>query len=106
MNMADLVISRAGSNSIFEFLALRKPMLLIPLSKAASRGDQILNAESFKKMGYCDVLQEEEMTSETFLNAVFRLFDRRAEVIANMEQNDREDPRTKVIRMIEEHAKS
>jgi UDP-N-acetylglucosamine--N-acetylmuramyl-(pentapeptide) pyrophosphoryl-undecaprenol N-acetylglucosamine transferase len=105
MNMADLVISRAGSNSIFEFLALRKPMLLIPLSKAASRGDQILNAESFKKMGYCDVLQEEEMTSENFLNAVFRLFDRRAEVIANMEQNDREDPRTKVIRMIEEHAK-
>ncbi|MBA4542274.1 undecaprenyldiphospho-muramoylpentapeptide beta-N-acetylglucosaminyltransferase [Thermoactinomyces daqus] len=106
MNMADLVISRAGSNSIFEFLALRKPMLLIPLSKAASRGDQILNAESFKKMGYCDVLQEEEMTAETFLNAVFRLFDRRAEVVAQMEKNEGEDPRDKVIRMIEELAKA
>ena len=61
MKMADMVISRAGSNSIFEFLYLRKPMLLIPLSRAASRGDQILNAQSFKKMGYCEVLEEEEL---------------------------------------------
>lgn len=45
----DFVVSRAGSNAIFEFLALRKPMLLIPLSRGASRGDQIINANSFKK---------------------------------------------------------
>jgi len=63
--MADCVISRAGSNSIFEFLALRKPMLLIPLSKDASRGDQILNARSFEKMGYASVLPEEALTPET-----------------------------------------
>ncbi|GAA3321949.1 hypothetical protein GCM10020331_039890 [Ectobacillus funiculus] len=58
---ADLVISRAGSNSIFEFLTLKKPMILIPLSKAASRGDQILNAQAFEKMGYCHVLYEENL---------------------------------------------
>lgn len=45
----DFVVSRAGSNAIFEFLALRKPMLLIPLSRGASRGDQIINANSFKE---------------------------------------------------------
>ncbi len=45
--LADLVISRAGANAICELLALRKPNILIPLSAAASRGDQILNAESF-----------------------------------------------------------
>ena len=44
---ADIIVSRAGSNSISEFLALKKPHLLIPLSARASRGDQILNAESF-----------------------------------------------------------
>lgn len=47
--LADLVISRAGANAICELLALRKPNILIPLSAAASRGDQILNAESFKR---------------------------------------------------------
>ena len=41
---ADIVVSRAGANSICEILALRKPNVLIPLSAAASRGDQILNA--------------------------------------------------------------
>jgi len=45
---ADFIVSRAGSNSISEFLALKKPHLLIPLSAKASRGDQILNAASFK----------------------------------------------------------
>ena len=54
--MADMVISRAGSNAICEFLALHKPMLLIPLGKNASRGDQILNAESFKKQGFAEVI--------------------------------------------------
>ena len=55
---ADLVVSRAGANSICEILALRKPNLLIPLSAAASRGDQILNANSFAKQGFSKVLEE------------------------------------------------
>ncbi|QFT89817.1 UDP-N-acetylglucosamine--N-acetylmuramyl-(pentapeptide) pyrophosphoryl-undecaprenol N-acetylglucosamine transferase [Bacillus sp. THAF10] len=62
---SDYIISRAGANSIFEFLALRKPMLLIPLSKQASRGDQILNAQSFEKKGFAKVLFEEDMTTDT-----------------------------------------
>ena len=58
--VSDFVISRAGANIIFELLTLKKPMLLIPLSKKASRGDQILNARSFEKKGYAIVLTEEE----------------------------------------------
>src|SRR5690606_32800509 len=48
---ADRVVSRAGANTLFELLALRKPMLLIPLPGKASRGDQLLNAESFVSRG-------------------------------------------------------
>lgn len=70
---SDFIISRAGSNSIFEFLALHKPMLLIPLSAAQSRGDQILNANLFKKQKLAHVLQEEKLTNETFLQAVEHL---------------------------------
>ena len=71
---ADMVISRAGSNSISEFLALKKPALLIPLSAKASRGDQILNAQSFEKQGYCLVLNEEDMTPESLLKAIKELY--------------------------------
>ena len=70
---ADMVVSRAGSNSIFEFLGLQKPMLLIPLSANASRGDQILNAASFEKQGYCKVIQEEELSFEHFYSTLKQL---------------------------------
>lgn len=39
MAAADIVISRAGANFIFELLALCKPNLLVPLPANASRGD-------------------------------------------------------------------
>lgn len=48
---ADLIISRAGANAICEILALRKPNILIPLSAAASRGDQVLNAKIIPETG-------------------------------------------------------
>ena len=67
---ADLVLSRAGANSICEILALRKPNILIPLSAAASRGDQILNANSFAKQGFSTVLEEEALTGESLLQAI------------------------------------
>ncbi len=75
--LADVVISRAGANAIFELLALKKPNLLIPLSAKASRGDQILNAESFRKQGFSAVLEEEEVTTETLTEAVKKLWEER-----------------------------
>lgn len=68
--LSDIVISRAGANAICELLALRKPNILIPLSAAASRGDQILNANSFKASGYSYVLEEEKLSIETLQSAV------------------------------------
>lgn len=55
---ADYVVSRAGATTIFELLALKKPHLLIPLGSRATRGDQILNAQSFEKSGYSLVLED------------------------------------------------
>lgn len=81
---SDYVVSRAGSNSIFEFLALHKPMLLIPLSAAKSRGDQILNAQLFKKQGLAVVLQEEELNDQTFLSSVKELIEKEDQIIDSM----------------------
>lgn len=62
---SQLVVSRAGANAICELLALKKPAILIPLSAAASRGDQILNAKSFEKQGFSYLLEEENVTDES-----------------------------------------
>lgn len=104
MAMADIVISRAGSNSIFEFLALRKPMLLIPLSKGASRGDQILNARSFKKLGYCDVLMEEELSNETLLKAIYELYRDRNTYIEYMEKSGENEALNHLLSLITKEA--
>ena len=85
--LADLVLSRAGANSICELLALRKPNLLIPLSSAASRGDQILNADSYKKQGYSMVLKEEDLTPESLLSALRQLNADRETYRAAMEKS-------------------
>jgi UDP-N-acetylglucosamine--N-acetylmuramyl-(pentapeptide) pyrophosphoryl-undecaprenol N-acetylglucosamine transferase len=75
MELSDLVVSRAGANSIFEFLALKKPMILIPL-EAGSRGDQIQNANCFQKMGVATVLREVDLDKKTFIEAIITMIDK------------------------------
>ena len=103
--LADLVISRAGANSICELLALRKPNILIPLSAAASRGDQILNANSFKKQGFSYVLEEESLTSETLLAAVSEVYKNRQAYKKAMEESGQMDSITTILNLIKEESK-
>ena len=98
---ADIVISRAGANSICELLALKKPNLLIPLSAAASRGDQILNAGSFEKQGFSMVLREEEMNEDSLVEAVLKLWSDRAGYISAMESSGLRNGVEAVMREIE-----
>ena len=100
--LADLVISRAGANAICELLALRKPNILIPLSAAASRGDQILNAKSFKKSGYSYVIKEEELSSETLFAAIDDVYNNKQTYIETMEKSNLTDSTSIIVGMIEE----
>ncbi|WP_059170408.1 undecaprenyldiphospho-muramoylpentapeptide beta-N-acetylglucosaminyltransferase [Bacillus sp. FJAT-27445] len=80
----DIVITRGGSNSIFEFLALEIPMVIIPLTLQQSRGDQILNARSFEEKGYSITLQEENLTEEKLLATIEELREKSKEVKKRM----------------------
>lgn len=103
--MTDFVISRAGSNAIFEFLALRIPMLLIPLSRAASRGDQIINARSFKEKHYARVLEEEDL-NETTLQAELKALKKSAPAMRDkMKEYQSEQSRDRVIEIIKKNMK-
>ena len=98
MAAADMVISRAGSNTLFELLALGKPNLLIPLGKAASRGDQILNAASFQKQGYSMVLQEEDMGS--LYDSIMSLYAHKDKYVGKMEGLKSDEGVKRVMREI------
>ncbi|WP_343810817.1 undecaprenyldiphospho-muramoylpentapeptide beta-N-acetylglucosaminyltransferase, partial [Virgibacillus siamensis] len=93
----DFVLSRAGSNAIFEFLALRKPMLLVPLTKQASRGDQIINANSFLDQGYASVLEEEKMTEESLVHELLQLKKKSPVIVDNMRKYQSDKSRDRVI---------
>jgi len=84
LHAADVVISRAGATTIFELAALEKPNLLIPLPLTQSRGDQILNAASFKKQGLSAVLPEDEMTPQRLLSEVIALYQNKHAYIQQM----------------------
>jgi UDP-N-acetylglucosamine--N-acetylmuramyl-(pentapeptide) pyrophosphoryl-undecaprenol N-acetylglucosamine transferase len=100
--LADVVVSRAGANAICELLALRKPSVLIPLSLEASRGDQILNAQSFAKSGYAKLLMEEDVTDASLLSAIDEVYDNRESYIKAMECSTTTDAITLITEMIEE----
>ena len=99
--LADIVISRAGANAICELLALRKPNLLIPLSANASRGDQILNARSFERQGFSMVLEEEELTKESLLEAVRKLYNDRSRFMDAMRDSNQQNSIDTIIDLIE-----
>lgn len=102
----DMMISRAGANAICELLALQKPNILIPLSAAASRGDQILNAASFEKQGYSYVLQEEELTGDSLLKAVEYVYSERKSYQKALSESTLNDSIQIIMNLIEEHRKN
>ena len=100
--LTDVCVSRAGANAICEILALRKPNLLIPLSANASRGDQILNADSFENQGFSEVLTEDQLAPTILISRIMKLYNNRADYIAAMETSEQSDAISKIISLIED----
>ena len=100
LDCADIVLSRAGSGAINEFLTLRKPMLLIPLSKRCSRGDQIENAKFFTSLGYADMLEEEDYDESIFNIKINNLYKKRQKYIENMKKSSNFDACDKIVGLL------
>jgi len=100
----DLVISRAGANAICEILALKKPNILIPLPAEVSRGDQLLNAASFKEQGFSIVIEEDDLNTKTLTEAVKELYENRNTYINAMSSSSQTDSVSKIMGLILEAA--
>jgi len=102
--MSDVVISRAGANTIYEILALNKPNILIPLPAQSSRGDQLLNASSFESQGYSFVLEQENLTNINLLNSIEHVLKNSEHYIKKMAASSQLDATERILKLIEENA--
>ena len=102
---ADMLISRAGSNTLCEIVALRKPALLIPYPKGASRGDQIINAQSFVDRGLAYQLMQENMTPDSLYEAVVKVYANRGALYEAMDHEPAGNGLENVLREIYKAAK-
>ena len=100
--MADLVISRAGANAICELLALKKPNILIPLPAASSRGDQLLNAQSFEAQGFSIVINEDDLTTNLLIDKVHELYFNRQTYMETMSNSTQLDSIKTIMKLIED----
>lgn len=75
LSCADVILSRAGANSIWEAAVLNKPMVLIPLCGSGTRGDQVDNAKFFEDKGAAKVLLGDDVTSENLQKSLESLLE-------------------------------
>ncbi len=100
--MADIVVSRAGANSICELLALRKPNILIPLSTRSSRGDQMLNARSFEQQGFSVVIDNDDLDEDILVETIEALFNDRERYLEAMSRSSLHSATDTIVRIINE----
>lgn len=97
---SDLVISRAGANSLYEILALKKPHILIPLSLEVSRGDQLMNANHFSKQCISHVIEEKLLTPEKLSAAINEVYANRKNIINKIAALGIESATTNIIKQL------
>ncbi len=99
-NVCDVCVTRAGSNTLFELLSLKKPCLVIPLPKGASRGDQILNANYFHKKNMINLLFQENVNPNIFLKEIINTYNNKSSLILNLSKNPIENSCKKICEII------
>lgn len=102
--LADVVVSRAGANAICELLALKKPNILIPLSAKSSRGDQILNAQSFESQGFSLVIDDDDLADSILVEKIHEVYFSRQLYISAMEKSGQSDSIQTIMALINEAA--
>ncbi len=105
MAAADIVVSRAGANALFELLALEKPNVLVPLSAKASRGDQLDNAAFAERIGCSTVVFEENLDAATLRAAVAEVWQTRDARTAAMAALDMPDAVSTIVAELEQLAR-
>lgn len=103
---ADVILSRAGANSLWECAVMYKPMVLVPLCGSGTRGDQVDNAKFFEEKGAAKVLLGQDATGENLKKALSELLDEKVRdslsgAVKNMVGTER--PARKIAELVGEY---
>lgn len=94
----DCVLCRAGSNTVFEIMTLKKTALFVPLEKC-SRGDQLQNALYFERKGLCGILHESELDA---LPSALHALEKNAAVRAGLQASDVKNGTPVILELVKE----
>jgi UDP-N-acetylglucosamine--N-acetylmuramyl-(pentapeptide) pyrophosphoryl-undecaprenol N-acetylglucosamine transferase len=100
MKSADLVLTRGGATSLFELLAMKKLHIIVPLSKSASRGDQIDNAKYFASLGVSSFIEEEAYTWEKLEGMIQNTLENKERILREIERLEFANATQKVLDVI------
>lgn len=106
LSSADIIVSRAGSNTIFELAVMKKPMLLIPLPKGISRGDQVDNAKYFNAQDIANFVTEDQLENQRLSKYIFETYNEKDKLIKNLENSGIKAGNQAIIQTILENAKN
>ena len=98
---SDVIVSRAGANSIYEILMLQKPHVFIPLSARVSRGDQVENAAYFERQGISTILDDDHLNAEKLVAAIGKVYIQRDQIKRKMQALALTESNIKTIALIE-----
>lgn len=99
-SISDLVVGRSGAGVIFECAYMNKPMLLIPLQNQNSRGDQVQNAEYFRKKGGARILFENQLNSVTLNKYIEVSLKHSKDMSLNLSKLDLKSGKEKMLKLI------
>lgn len=104
-SVTNVCVARAGSNSLFELLNKKIPTVLIPLPKGNSRGDQVLNAEYFQKLGLVYVLNQNVLTPASLNYAINSVYMNRMNIKKSFEKYPIENANDRIVSILSSYSK-
>ena len=96
----DIAVTRGGANTLNELFALHIPSLVIPLSKKASRGDQIENAIYYANKGIFPMIREEDCNKKALCDGIDELYLKRNRYIDVMKAKEIKNSNKKIVDVI------
>ncbi len=102
-SVTSVCVTRAGSNALFELLSLKIPCVVIPLPKGVSRGDQVLNAEYFQKLGLITVLPQNVLTKESLYLTITSCYANRFNIEKNFYKHPICDKSRQISRILADY---
>ena len=80
-------------------------MILIPLPKDQSRGDQILNAKYFKSHNFAEVIEQKNLTLEELQNRLNILKTNKTKIVTAMKESQTQNGTKIILDKIHKHLK-